>query len=129
MKQSTYTILVLEDEVLLLRAITLKLNKLGMSVVSCTTGQQALNYLHDLPTPPDAIWLDYYLTDMNGLEFLQQVKSNPAWDSIPVVVVSNSASSDKVKNMLALGVHKYLLKAEYRLDEIAQIIEETIRNG
>ena len=45
----TYTVMVLEDEVLLLRAITTKLEKSGIKVVSCTTGKQALDYLSELP--------------------------------------------------------------------------------
>ena len=45
---------------------------------------------------------------------------------IPVIVVSNSASEEKGKNMLALGVRKYLLKASYRLDELIPIIKHFI---
>ena len=65
---------------------------------------------------------------MNGLEFMQHLKSNPAWSKIPVLVVSNSASSDKVHSMLALGVRKYLLKAEYRLDEIVEMLIDFINH-
>jgi CheY-like chemotaxis protein len=78
---------------------------------------------------PGAIWLDYYLKDMNGLAFMQELKQNPKWADIPVLVVSNSASPDKVSNMLGLGAKKYILKAEYRLDEIIGMIRDFINNG
>ena len=45
---------------------------------------------------------------------------------IPVLVVSNSASPDKVHRMLALGAKKYMLKAESRLDDLVKIVDETI---
>jgi CheY-like chemotaxis protein len=123
------TVMVVEDEELLLQAISKKLELSGLGVVSCTGGQQALDYLNTLERLPDAIWLDVYLKDMNGLAFMEDIKQNPQWASIPVVVVSNSASSDKVHNMLALGAKQYLLKAEHRLDEIIAIVRQFIDEG
>ena len=120
------TIMVVEDETLLLQAITKKLKLSGMDVLSCASGQQAVDYLKNLEALPDAVWLDYYLKDMNGLAFMQELKANAAWSNIPVLVVSNSASPDKVSNMLALGAKKYILKAEYRLDEIIAMIRDFI---
>ena len=118
--------LVIEDEALLLQAIGKKLDLSGFEVVSCTGGQQGLDYLKDLVSLPDAIWLDYYLKDMNGLDFMKKIKENEKWSKIPVVVVSNSASDKKVHSMLALGVKKYLLKADYRLDEIIDILKKEV---
>ncbi len=114
--------MVVEDETLLLQAISKKLKLSGLEVISCASGQQAIDYLENLDNLPDAVWLDYYLKDMNGLAFMQQLKESPKWNKIPVLVVSNSASPDKVHNMLGLGARKYVLKAEYRLDEIVEMI-------
>ena len=122
MSKQSPTIMVVEDETLLLQAITKKLKLSGLDVISCASGQQAVDYLESLDELPDAVWLDYYLKDMNGLAFMQSVKANPKWTNIPVVVVSNSASPEKVNNMLALGAKKYILKAEYRLDEIIKMM-------
>jgi two-component system chemotaxis sensor kinase CheA len=122
-------VMVLEDEMLLLNAITKKLKLNGMETVSCSSGKQAIDYLENMDEElPHAVWLDYYLGDMNGLEFVQALKRNKKWRKIPVVVVSNSASSEKVHNMLALGVKKYLLKAEYRLDEIIEVVRTFIES-
>lgn len=129
MSKDSPTIMVVEDETLLLQAITKKLKLSGMDVLSCASGQQAVDYLNNLDELPDAVWLDYYLKDMNGLMFMQSLKQNPVWSNIPVIVVSNSASPDKVSNMLALGAKKYILKAEYRLDEIIQMIREFIKDN
>ena len=128
MSKETPTIMVVEDETLLLQAITKKLKLSGMDVLSCASGQQAVDYLKNLDELPDAVWLDYYLKDMNGLAFMQELKQNPAWTNIPVIVVSNSANPEKVNNMLALGARKYILKAEYRLDEIIGMIRDFIND-
>jgi DNA-binding response OmpR family regulator len=121
--------MVVEDETLLLQAITKKLKLSGLDVVSCASGQQAIDYLNNLDEFPDAVWLDYYLKDMNGLAFMQTLKENAKWTDIPVIVVSNSANPEKVHNMLGLGAKKYILKAEYRLDEIIEMIRDFIKNG
>lgn len=128
MSAANPTIMVVEDETLLLQAITKKLKLSNMDVLSCSSGQQAIDYLNNLEELPDAVWLDYYLKDMNGLAFMQQLKANPKWEHIPVLVVSNSASPDKVNTMLGLGAKKYILKAEYRLDEIITMIQDFIKN-
>jgi len=118
------TIMVVEDEKLLRQAIVKKLKIAGMNPISCTTATQALDYLENIDPLPNVIWLDYYLDGMDGLGFMNKLKENKNWKKIPVVVVSNSASPKKVHNMLALGVKKYLLKAQYRLDEIIKIIHD-----
>lgn len=126
MSKENPTIMVVEDENLLLQAITKKLKISGLDVLSCASGQQAVDYLENVDELPDAIWLDYYLKDMNGLAFMQHLKSRKEWEHIPVLVVSNSASPDKVSTMLGLGAKRYILKAEHRLDEIIAMIREFI---
>ena len=125
----THTIMVVEDEELLLQAVTKKLALSNLGSVSCTSAEQALDYLTTIPKLPDAIWLDYHLKGMDGLIFMQKLKANEKWSAIPVIVVSNSASQEKVHSMLALGAKKYLLKAEYKLDDIIKMVRQFIEEN
>lgn len=125
--EKTQLIMVVEDEVLLLEAITRKIKAHGINVIGCASAQQALDILTSVKVLPDAIWLDYYLGDMNGLEFVQALKKNPSLSEIPIIVVSNSASDQKKNAMLALGVKKYLLKADNRLEDIIDQLTDTIK--
>jgi DNA-binding response OmpR family regulator len=122
-------IMIVEDEIMLLNAICIKLNKRGYDTVSCTSGRQALDYLKSLPKLPNGIWLDYQLRDLNGLEVMAAIKESEYWNGVPVFVVSNSASQEKMLNMLALGAKKYFLKAEHKLDEIIDGISTYLNNG
>ena len=123
------TILVVEDEILLLEAITKKLKLNDINALACSTGKQAFDYLSTLPELPDVIWLDYYLKDTNGLLFMQELKKNPIWADIPIVIVSNSASPEKVQTLLALGAKDYILKAEHRLEEVVATVERIAREA
>lgn len=120
------TILVVEDEPLLLEAISKKLEVSGMKPLPCASGQLAVETLKKTEKLPDAIWLDYQLSDMDGITFMGKLKEEQKWTEIPVVVVSNSMSNEKVYNMLALGAKQYLLKAEHRLDDIIETVEKLI---
>lgn len=124
MGDNIMTVMVVEDEEMLLHAIKKKLEAAGKKVISCKSAEEALALLKSEEKIPDIIWLDYYLSDMNGLEFMSRLKENPDWAGVPVVVVSNSASADKVSQMLALGVKKYLLKAESRLEDLVGVMDE-----
>ena len=132
MEPKKHLVMIIEDEVILLTAIEKKLRNIGFETVSFTKATDALRYFTDGGTRPDAIWLDYYLEDdIDGIAFMQKLNEHEELSSIPVVVVSNSASQEKVNAMVALGVRKYLLKAENRLEDIATTIHEVLtpQNG
>ena len=116
MNTQAKTVMVVEDDALLLRAITTKLSLNGFTVLPYADGKMAIANLISKKDVPDIIWLDYYLGDINGMEFVTEMQTHSI--DIPVVIVSNSANDTKVKTMLALGVKKYILKAHHRLDEI-----------
>jgi len=117
-------ILVLEDERPLLEAIKIKLEKNGFEVVTARTVEQAKQYTFDL-VHIDAIWLDHYLMGKeDGLDFIAWCKEdeNAKCKKIPIFVVSNTASSDKVATYMSLGAKKYFIKSNHKLDEIIKEI-------
>jgi CheY-like chemotaxis protein len=122
-------IMVVEDESMLLQAIGTKLKRVGYEVIMCTKVDQAIDYLKNLSDLPDLIWLDYYLENSNGLQFMDLINQNEKWKKIPVIVVSNSATDQKVQALLKKGVKRHILKADYRLDEIVKIIRSYIKKG
>ena len=118
--------MVIEDEHLLLKAIERKLRLNNLNVIACESGAEALENLNKKTEPPDAIWLDYYLGDTTGIEFMKKLRQNAKWTDIPVLVISNSANPEKVSAMIALGAKDYLLKANYRLDTLVSKIQSLI---
>ena len=128
MESKNPTVMVVEDEHLLLKAIERKLRLNNLNVIACESGTAAIENLNKKSAPPDAIWLDYYLGDTNGIEFMKKLHQNAKWTDIPVLVVSNSADPEKVSAMMALGVKDYLLKADYRLDRLVSEIQSLINN-
>lgn len=116
-------VIIIEDESPLLDAITKRIKEKEIETISCTTGEQALDYISAIDQLPDQIyiWLDYYLSgEMNGLAFIKEVKKKYKSKDIKVVIVSNSASDQTIHNALILGAEKYMVKAEHRLDDLIE---------
>ncbi len=117
------TILILEDDMLLLRAIKDKLEHAGYAVLTARTFDQAEQYLLKENIPLDLIWLDHYLLgEKTGLDFLARVRGDNRWRATPVFVVSNSTSEETLAEYEKLKINKYYLKANFRLEEIVEDI-------
>lgn len=120
------TILVVEDERPILEAIHLKLAADGFDVVTARTAEQARGLLEDIKKI-DVIWLDHYLLGKkNGLDLVIELKGNEKYKNIPIFIVSNTASTDKVQSYINLGVNKYYIKSNYRLDKIIADISKCL---
>lgn len=119
-------VLVVEDEKPLLDAVRTKLEKSGFSVVTARTADQAYGLLEDVARV-DVIWLDHYLIGkQNGLDFVAHIKAEDKYKNIPVFIVSNTASSDKITSYINLGVNQYYVKSNFRLDTIIKDIRASL---
>jgi len=80
-------------------------------LVHVTDGKKALEYLCDAANPkPCLILLDLYMPEMNGVEFLQVVKSDCTLKHIPVVVLTASPQAADVAMSFEFGAAEYLKK-------------------
>ena len=120
------TILVVEDERPLLEVIKIKLEKMGFAVVTARSVEEATKQLSEVESV-SAIWLDHYLLGKeNGLDCVALCKDDDATRDVPIFVVSNTVTEDKVQAYLKLGVNSYHVKAQKRLDDIIEEISEAI---
>lgn len=78
-------------------------------------GREGLDFLHRQPPHaaaprPDLILLDLNMPRMNGREFLQAVKADPALSDIPVVVLTTSEVERDVEASYKNGAAGYITK-------------------
>lgn len=131
-KKPPYTVLVVEDVPGLVRAITAHLTKIGCTVRSASTVDDAIQILESNDPPIDFVWLDHYLPEKNGIELLHYLKDNkehPEFASIPVFLVSNTVTEEKTRAYLSLGADGYYLKAKKSLEEISKDLIARIEAG
>jgi signal transduction histidine kinase len=103
-------VLVVDDEAALAEAVavTLDMNIEGLQTVIAHGGDEALVLARALK--PDLIFLDVMMPDKSGIEVCATLKTDPATDSIPVVLLT--AKSEKTDRMvgIAAGADEYLTK-------------------
>jgi len=120
------TVLVVEDETPLLRAIKIKLEANGFNVLTAKTVKQAIDYLDEVGGV-DAVWLDHYLIGKEtGLDLAAYLKKHKKYKTLPIFVVSNTASPEKIDAYFKIPVAKYYIKANSRLSEIIQDIKNIL---
>ena len=111
-------VLVVEDDQSLQDAIVLKLKKESIEPFAAKSCAEAIKVLNNEGSV-DAIWLDHYLFgDCDGLSIVKRIKQEKKWADIPVFVVSNTITPEKVQPYFDLGAEKYYVKSDYRLEEI-----------
>lgn len=110
------TILLIEDEQALNKAIKLKLEQQGYKVSSFIKAEEALEFLKK--EKPDFIWLDLLLPGMNGFQFLENLKKSEEYKNIPVAMVSVSGGPDTIEKAYELGVKDYIVKSQFNLNRI-----------
>ena len=99
------TVLIVDDEPQILRALRINLRVRHYEVHVAGTGTQALEVA--AKHPPDLVILDLGLPDLDGVEVIQGLRG---WTDAPIIVLSGRAdSSDKV-DALDAGADDYVTK-------------------
>ncbi len=123
-KKERKTILIVEDDASLSRLIVLELQEAGYEAILMRTAEDALEFLQT--RKPDLIWLDLYLPIMDGFQFLEHIRKDPATKDLKVVLVSVSWSESKVKEAKKYNVLDYFVKSNYRLEELVKLVGSDI---
>ena len=118
-------ILIVEDDTAFQKAMVEMLTKYGYATCSAFDGEAALQDAER--EKPDLILLDIILPKKDGFAVMQELKAQPLTAAIPVIVLTNLEDSADVERALGLGATTFLVKINYKLEEIAQKIEQALR--
>ena len=116
------SVLVVDDDSDSREAVSRYLTKAGYGVRSARSGREALIAI--ATTVPDVIILDVRMPEMDGIEFLQVIRSYLRWSTVPVILLTAYNHSDDVlARAHELGVKMIYLKAAYRLEELLACVQ------
>lgn len=119
-----------EDAELTIRE--LKAHNLANNLYHAWDGEEALDFIFGkkkflgsrLPEhPPRLIMLDIGMPKVNGIEVLEELKSNPLTKKIPVVMLTASREDPIISLCQQLGVNSYIVKP-VKFDSFAEKIRE-----
>lgn len=117
-------LLIIEDDVVLQEALRDFLVAEGFDVACAVDGEIGVNMA--FAEKPDLILLDIVLPKKDGYQVLQEVKANAQTKHVPIVLLTNLGSISDVEKALELGATTYLVKADYKLEEVTAKIKEIL---
>jgi two-component system KDP operon response regulator KdpE len=106
------TVLVIDDEPQIVRALRINLRVRHYEVHTAGTGSQALDLA--AKHPPDLVILDLGLPDLDGVEVIHGLRG---WTEAPIIVLSGRADSTDKVEALDAGADDYLTKP-FAMDEL-----------
>jgi two-component system chemotaxis response regulator CheY len=122
---SVQSVLVVEDSATMRSLIASTLEEIGVPV-KITEAESGFEALRLLPRESyDLIVTDINMPDINGLELVSFVKGNPAYCSIPLIIISTESSDRDREKGLGLGADAYLVKP-FDPDELLGIARDLL---
>jgi len=99
-----------------------------INFLPASSGMRALEILNQQKTLPDYIFLDVNMPRMNGIQFLETIKKDKTFSSIPVIMYSTTKSSEHESHAKQLGA-KYFFTKPIFFDDICNVIRGVINNS
>jgi len=119
MKARPMEIMVVDDSVSVRQVVSRLMEDQGWKVQTAKDGLNALENLRE--SRPDLIVLDIEMPRMNGYEFLGALKTQPAYQDIPVVMLTSRNATKHRDKAKALGAKGFVVKP-YNDDEFINLI-------
>jgi CheY-like chemotaxis protein len=123
------TVLVIEDDITTGEMLTRMLEKEGYHPLNAGNGQIALDVMQTVT--PQLILLDLMMPEMDGFEFVKQMRKRQEWSHIPVVVVTakNITEEDRTRlnGSIANIIQKGAINREALLKEVRKLMTKQIQ--
>jgi DNA-binding response OmpR family regulator len=118
------TILIVEDELPLLEAVSEKFTKEGFNVLKARDGREAVAMA--IAEHPDVIMMDIIMSGMDGMTAMKKIREDQWGKTANIILVTNLSDSDYVKEAAKYNVFDFIVKTDYKLDEIVEIIRKKL---
>jgi DNA-binding response OmpR family regulator len=122
MEEKIKNILVVDDDVVIVRLIESLLQSQGYQVSSATNGIEALEKIKK--EPPDLLILDVILPEINGYDICYRLRFNREFENIPILLVTerNQELGDWISRKAHIGyIHKPISKKKL-VDQVKNIV-------
>jgi CheY-like chemotaxis protein len=120
------TILVVDDDENLVRALSIRLKAAGYDVVAAMDGMQAVMMTHR--RDPDLLILDIRMPGGSGITVMDKLQGSIKTRRIPVIVASAFDDDETKQKVQELGAFKFFRKP-FETDDLLKAIEEALEGS
>ncbi len=107
-QQNPYKVLVIDDDPDLIKSLERVLFDNNYVVYSATSGKEASSKLYSIN--PDIILLDMKMPDMDGFQICQDIKKDPGFDDVPVIILIETPEPEFMIKSFDSGAVDYIVK-------------------
>lgn len=118
------TILIIEDDPVLLWVLVKKFKKEPYNVLPAEDGEAGLATA--LKEHPDFILLDIILPKLDGITVLKKLRVHQWGKSVPIIVLTNLSEVVTEKQIEDKDVRDYLVKTEWDIDDVVKKVNSLI---
>ena len=115
----TQTVLVVDDEPSIVRALTYLLSRASLDVQIAKDGEEALAAIE--AHRPSLVLLDVMLPKRDGFEVCEMIRANPDWRDIRIIMLTARGRDADREKGLALGADAYLTKPFSTREVLAKV--------
>lgn len=102
------TILIIEDNEKNMKLVRDILQHAGHATLQTASGNEGVRLARQ--HRPDLVLMDIQLPDIDGIEALRQIRTDPTLDAMPVLAVSASVMPEELRQIVASGFDAYVTK-------------------
>lgn len=117
-------IAIIEDDQVINQMYRMKFEASGFTVETAGDGQAGVELVKEFT--PDIILLDLQMPFMTGAEALAVIRDNPWGKDIPVIILTNLGEEEAPKELRALGIHSYIVKAELTPSQVVSRVKDAL---
>jgi len=117
-------IAIIEDDPVISQMYRMKFEANGFDVQLASNGNLGISLVESFL--PDMILLDLQMPEMNGTDALKVIRKNDWGRNIPVIVLTNMGEEESPKELRALGIHSYIVKANLTPKQVVQQVKQAL---
>lgn len=114
-------VLVVDDQPDLCRVLVRLLQMAGYKAASATDGASALEFVRK--TPPALVILDIMMPGMSGFDVLREIRAEPRFDPMSVVMYSAMSDPATKQRAMALGAQDFMVKSNVGFEDLKRLAE------
>lgn len=117
------TIMVVDDAKSMRGLIAMTLQNAGYDVIEACDGQDALQKIEGQKV--NMVISDLNMPNMNGIELIKQLKQNPKYKFLPIVMLTTESEDAKKKEGQAAGAKAWMVKP-FKPDTVLKVVGKII---
>lgn len=119
------SILIVEDELPMLRALADKFSREGFEILEAKDGKDGLSMA--LSHRPDLIILDIFMPVMDGKTMFERLRKDAWGKAVPVIILTNLNPDDKtLDELMKNGPSHYFIKSKWKLEELVEKVRQQV---